>query len=323
MAKGTRIPKPKQQQPLPGSLGEALEEAGFQDLGRRIIVGQGVEKSTAPPAWVGEVVNYFEETIPSAPDGGWEHLNIGAYEVACQALIALGHATEVVGGAKPVAKPTLPRILPRLDDIATATVWLSSQSGLLSYRQFAGIRTGPTAAGLLRPNVRAAHGSGPAYLAAIAAPVFQSLGLVIGGRWTERAEKILWRDYPEEWGIDFSEDPRFIAACDAAVKNVPSDIRQEIREQANIPEKDIVEWLATAERYAPTPKTREDALRSLRIWRRMWIDGVFAKRWRLDGGWLSLEESQRALHFRFDPVALHMRHAFASRSLQEFPFLYE
>ncbi|MCV9960339.1 hypothetical protein OIU34_00365 [Pararhizobium sp. BT-229] len=300
-----------------------LDEIGFEPLGHRIVVGKGVVARPVPlPDWVGPVIEYLAQNLPSAQDGGWDHFHIGAYEVACEALVALGQAVEVGGGAKPVAHPKLPAILPRWDDIATAVVWLSSQSGVLSYRHFAGTRGAPNPAGvLLRPNIRAAHGSGPAYLEPWAFPVFQSLGLILDGRWTEQAETILWRDYPEEWNIDFTENRRFVEACEAAVANVPKDIAVETRRLATILEQDIEEWLEIAKRHAPTPKTRDDALRSLGFWSCFGVDRLFAKRWRLDGGWLSVEESKRTLYFQFDPVALDVRKKFARRYMPEFPFL--
>ncbi|MDQ0321135.1 pellino protein [Pararhizobium capsulatum DSM 1112] len=323
MAKRTQSSRRKTGgKPMPGSLGEALDEIGFEPLFHRIVVGKGVVAKPIPlPDWVGPVAESLAQSLPNAPDGGWSHLSIGAFEVACQALIALGHAVEVTGGAKPVAQPKLPANLPRWDDIATAVVWLSSKSSVLGYRHFAGTRGGRNPVGLPGPNILAAHGSGPAYLEPRAFQVFQTLGLILDGRWTEQAETILWRVYPEQWRIDYTEDPRFVEACKAAVADVPKDIAAEIRKLASIPEQDIVEWLEVAERHAPTPKTRDDALRSLRSLSCMDIDRLFGKRWRLDGGWLSLEESKRTLYFQFDPVALDMRMKFASRYLPEFPFL--
>lgn len=307
---------------MPGSLGAGLDEIGFEPLGQRIVVGKGVvAKPTPLPDWVGPVVEFLAQSLPNAPDGGWSHLSISAYEVACEALIALGHAVEVLGGAKPVAQPKLPAILPRWDDVATAVVWLSAQSGDLGYRHFPGARSGSNPTGLLRPNIRAAFGSGPAYLEPWAFPVFQSLGLILGGRWTAQAETILWRDYPDEWGIDFTENRRVVEACEAAVANVPKDIAAEIRRMATFSEQDIKEWLEIPRPHASIPKTRDDALRSLRFWSCFGVDRVFSKRWRLGEGWLSVEESKRTLYFHFDPVALHMRREFARRYMPEFPFL--
>lgn len=307
---------------MPGSLGATHGEVAFGPLGHRIVVGKGfVAKPVPVPDWVGPVVEFLEQCLPNAPNGGWSHLSIGAYEVACEALVALGQAVEITGGAKPVAQPKLPAILPLWDDIATAVVWLSSQSGVLSYRHFAGTRGGPNPAGLLRSNVRAANGSGPAYLEPWAFPVFQCLGLILDGRWTEQAETILWRDYPDEWGTDFTESRRFVEACEAAVANVPKDIAVEIRRMATFSEQDIEEWLEIARRHSPTPKKRDDALRSLRFWSCFGVDRVFAKRWRLDEGWLSVEESKRTLSFQFDLVALHMRQKFARRYMPELQFL--
>ncbi|MDQ0318601.1 pellino protein [Pararhizobium capsulatum DSM 1112] len=323
MAKRTRSASRKTSQPaMPGSLGEALDEIGFEPLGHRIVVGKGVvARPDQHRDWVGPVIEYLAQTLPSAQDGGWDHYCISAYEVACEALVALGRAVEVEGGAKPVAQPELPAILPRWDDIATAVVGVSSQSGDLSYRYFAGRRGARKPACLLGSNIRPAHGSGPAYLEPRAFPVFQSLGLIFEGRWTEQAETILWRDSPEEWGIDFTENGRFIDACKAAVASVPEEMVMEIRRLATISEEAIEEWLELFGRRAPAPKTREDALRSLRFWSCIGVDRLFAERWRLDGGWLSVEESKRTLYLQYDQVAIEMRKEFVSLSLPEFQFL--
>ena len=304
-----------------GSLGEGLDEIGFKPLGHRIIVGRHVVVRPLPrPKWVFPVIEYLAQALPPAEGGGWEHLFLSAYQTACEALICLGHAVERWGGASPVAQPKLPDVLPRWDDLATAVVSLSSQAGLLGYRHFAGAR-GVDPGGLARPNIRAACGCGPAYLEPGAFRVFESLGLILGGRWTEQAVTILWRDNPDEWEIDFTKDGRFIQACKVAVATLPKDIDAEMRNSATIPQEDIEEWLKHAERGAPTPKTRGDALRSLRLHSCMEIDRLFARRWRFHEGWLSLKESERTLYIPYDPVALSMRREFAKRYLPEFAFL--
>ncbi len=122
----------KAQTALPGSLGEALDEIGFQPLGRRIMVGKQTARHPRTSIdWAVPVIEFFRFTLPRAPNGNWEHLFIAAHEVACQALAMLGQATVIDGGAKPVSDPALPAILPRWDDVATAVVWAAGQSGLL------------------------------------------------------------------------------------------------------------------------------------------------------------------------------------------------
>lgn len=236
----------------PGSLGEVLDNAGFTPLGRRISVGgpkRGDEKrrsTTVPqletsegrlerpsaPTWTASVVEFLADNLPGDPSVAWDHLFITAYEVGCEALAALGQATTIIGGATPIAEPEIPEVLPRWDDVATAVVWVAGQSNLLGYRHFAGSRGQPNPRGRFRPNIRASHGCGPAYLAPEAFDAFRSLGLVIDGRWTEAAETILWRDDPPEWDIDFTGDERFIRACSSAVESIPADRRRDRDDRA-------------------------------------------------------------------------------------------
>lgn len=309
---------------MPGSLGEMLDQIGFQPLGRRIVVHRyEVPRVPHPSHWVGPVIEFLKLALPSARSGGWEHLDISAYEAACDGLVALGSAGDVDGGASPVSEPKLPVVFPRWDDIATVVVSLAGQAGLLEYRAFVSARDQTKATVVLRPNIRAANGSGPAYLASEAFPAFLSLGMVLDGRWTDIAETILWRDFPDAWGIDFTEDHRFIAACNEALTSVPDDVAADIKRLATVSDEDINEWIELAERHAPTPKTREDALKSLYFWARFGLDRLFHKRWRLSDGWLSVDESKRALIIQHDPVAIHMRGEFMSRYMPESPFLAE
>ncbi|MGO8005020.1 hypothetical protein [Rhizobium ruizarguesonis] len=308
--------------PSTGSLGEMLDEAGFQALGRRIKIGEsGPRNDPPPPKWVGPIVEFLWAALPSPAPHRWDHLHITAFEVACDALVALGQAVHVVGGVEPAISPALPAILPRWDDVAVIVLCVAAQSNLLGYRHFAGARDRPNPAGLLRPNIRAAHGSGPAYLAQEAFLVFESLGLVLGGRWTEAAETILWRDSPDEWGIDFTQDRRFTLARDIALATVPDGIAQKIKATATISEESIQEWLDQVNPRAPTTKTRQDALKSLQFWSLRSLDGLFYRRWRLNDGWLEGDEARRALAIEYDPLSLNMRREFAARYLPDVPFL--
>lgn len=134
----------------PGSLGEVLDNAGFTPLGRRIVVGGpklGDEKrrsTTVPqleasggrlerqsaPTWTAPVIVFLADNLPGDPSVAWDHLFITAYEVGCEALAALGQATQILGGAIPLADPEIPDFLPRWDDVATAVVWVAAQSNL-------------------------------------------------------------------------------------------------------------------------------------------------------------------------------------------------
>jgi hypothetical protein len=312
----------KRKDPARGTLGEALDEVGFKPLGRRIKVEKvRVVNSLSGPKWFAPVVTFLTDVLPGTR-GDWQHLHIGAYEAACELLVRLGYAVETVDGAKSVSEvKKMPEILPRWDDIATTVVCVASQSGLLEYHHFSNSRGGARPRDLSRANIRAAHGSGPAHLASHAIPVFQALGMIRDECWTGAAETILWRDLPEQWPIDFTRDDRFLHARDVAIATLPRHIADEINKVTTIQERDIVEWLELAKRHAKTPKTRQDALRSLRFWCVFGLDGIFHRRWRLDDGWLDAREEARAIYIAHDPLALNMRAAFAALYLPELPFL--
>lgn len=309
--------------PAPGSLGEALDEVGFQPLGRRIKVGSPrKEANPAVPRWMPFVVEFVSNALPRNQAGNWEHLHIGAYEIACELLVKLGCAIDNGTGAIPIAEPQLPEVIPRWDDVATLVIWVAAQSGYIGFRHFPGARSRPISVGLAPANIRAAHGCGPAFLADEAFPAFQSLGLILGGSWTEAAEAVLWRDNPSEWGLNFTSDRRFLRARDLTVATVPEDIAEKIKQHAEIREEQIVEWLELAHRTPSISRNRHDALKSLRFWSGHILDGIFETHWRLADGWLSSAETQRGLRMRFDPLAINMRMVFAERYLPQHPHLW-
>ncbi|WP_027684139.1 hypothetical protein [Rhizobium leguminosarum] len=304
-AKGEKV-----QTPLPGSLGEALDEIGFQPLGRRIIVGKQTEQTERHPRtstdWALPAIEFFRFTLPRAPNGDCEHLSIAAHEVACQAIARLGQADIIDGGAQSASDLALPAKLPRWDDIATAVVWAASQSGLLRYRRRCRTGLGKRSSGLPRANIRAAYGCPPAYLGAEAFPVFQSLGLISDRCWTAVAETIVWRDSPYEAGMNFTTDKRFIEALYAAISCMPEDIAAKIKDIAEMPASEAAGLVDFAKRYAHRDATRHEALVFLQDRSRRLLSDLFAKRWRLGDGWLSAEESRRALFLELDPLSIQM-----------------
>ncbi len=72
-----------------------------------------------PPVWTGPVIRFIEDNLPVLdPDGmEWDHMFTTAYQFGCDALIALGQAEVTGRGARPLARPRLPDIPPRWDDI--------------------------------------------------------------------------------------------------------------------------------------------------------------------------------------------------------------
>lgn len=309
---------------LPGSMGEPLDEVDFHPIGRRIAVGQKriLKNPLVSTDWVGPAIEFFLSILPRTPTGNWEHLHIAAYQLACQALEALGHAIVVDGGAIPVSMPILPAVLPRWDDIATAVVWAASQSRLLRYRKLweTGSAKGPT--GRRRPNIRPGYGCPPAFLAGKAFSAFQALGLILDCRWTPAAETILWRDSPYEAGMNFAKDHRFIEALDAALTSLSEDVAAKIKDIATMPTIEAAELGEFAERYASRHTTKDEALSFLQECSRRLLSELFAKRWRLRDGWLSADECKRTLFLQLDPLAIAMRGEFAARYLPEFPFLH-
>jgi hypothetical protein len=65
------------------------------------------------------------------------------------------------------------------------------------------------------------------------------LGLLTEGRWTEIAETVFWRDWPEEWEMDFNSDPRFSDAVEQALATIPADIRAEMDKLVTITNTDV------------------------------------------------------------------------------------
>ncbi|MGO6808804.1 hypothetical protein ACCS61_14760 [Rhizobium ruizarguesonis] len=323
MAKRPKPSKPAgAKKPVPGSLGEAIDDAGFQPLGRRIVVGRAVEQAKPQPKWVEPVIDFLSSAMPQDPGGNWEHYCISSLELGCEVLVRLGRATDILGyGAKPVEEPLSSEVSLRWDDVATVMISVAAQMSLLGFRPFPGTRNSPTS--LLKPNIRAAHGCGPAYLEPVAFDVFRTLGLILDGSWAEAAETVLWRECPEKWSIDITRDKRFLRAADLAVTTVPPDIAAEIGRVTTITEEDIDNWLGIPERHRNGPKSRKDAVKALEFWARSDLDDTFVRRWRLSHGWLPPEEAARGLWIKLDPLAANMSSAFAALYLPHLPFLVE
>jgi pellino protein len=198
---------------------------------------------------------------------------------------------------------------------------VAAQMSLLAFRTFSGRCNGP--ADLFKPNIRATNGCGPDYLDPNAFAVFRSLGLIIDGSWTEAAETVLWRKYPEVFPIDFTLDGRFLSALELAVATVPADVATAIEDAVTISERDIDDWLGSPKRHRNGPKTRKDAVKVLQYGAQRELYDIFVRRWRLSDGWLLAEEAKRGLSIQLDPLATHMCVAFASMFLPHLPFLFD
>lgn len=214
---------------------------------------------TDPATWILPVIRFIEANLPALDPGGmeWDHMFTSAYQFGCEALIALGQAEETGRGARPLAHPRLPDILPRWDDICVTMLSLASQCGLLSFRLPDGRESPEVAAWWGRrvgavlppPNITAAHGLGPAWAAPQALSVLHALGLVGSGQWAAAAEPVLWREEPPEWRLDIAADPRFRQALDRAVNKMPEDIRRRLDRMVTITDEDVTEGLIRREAH--------------------------------------------------------------------------
>ena len=285
-----------------------------------------------PATWIPRVIHLIEANLPVLDPRGeeWDHMCTTPYQFGCDALIALGQAEETGSGARPLAHPRLPDILPRWDDICVTVLSLAHQRGLLSYRLPDGHESPEAAAWWGRragetmppPNIMTSHGLGPAWATPEVLPVLCALGLVGSGQWTAAAEPVLWREEPPEWGLDITADHRFRQALDRAVNKMPDDIRRKLDRMVTITEADVTEGLIRREahqeglraehganRVVCLPLTRHSVHQGLIFLRIHDLDWQFFSNWRLSNGWLSPPERQRAMEIWHDSLAIHMRRA--------------
>lgn len=295
-----------------------------------------------PATWMPPVIRFIEASLPVLDPRGeeWDHMFTTAYQCGCEALIALGQAEETGRGARPLAHPRLPDILPRWDDICVTVLSLAHQRGLLSYRLPDGCESPETAAWWGRrkgavmppPNIMTSHGLGPAWAAPEVLPVLCALGLVGDNCWTPAAEPVLWREDPPEWHLDITADHRFRQALDRAIDEMPDDIRRKLDRLVTITEADVTEGLIRREahqeglraehganRVICLPLTRDSVRQGLVFLRIHELDWLFFSNWRLADGWLSLPERQRAMEIWHDSLAIRMRRAVVSRLYPDRP----
>lgn len=285
-----------------------------------------------PATWIPPVIRFIAANLPVVDRKGeeWDHMFTSAYQFGCDALIALGQAEETGRGARPLAHPQLPEILPRWDDICVTVLSLAHQCGLLSYRLPDG-RESPEAAAwwgrhedeiMPPPNIIAAHGLGPAWAAPEVLSVLCVLGLVESGQWAAAAEPVLWREEPPEWRLDITADPCFRSALERAITEMPEDIRRELDRLVNITEADVTEGLIRraahqeglrtehgANQVIGLPLTRDSVKQGLVFLRIRELDWLFFLSWRLSDSWLSPPARKRAMEIFHDSLAIRMRRA--------------
>ncbi|HAT86162.1 MAG TPA: hypothetical protein DCS30_09605 [Rhizobiales bacterium] len=284
--------------------------------------------------WVPAVTDFLAINLPRDEfTGGWEHMFTTAYQIGCEALIALGYAEENDRGAVPIADPMLLHSLPRWDDICLAVLWLAEQRYKLSYRcaddlkhcsntdegnfsivRSDGIRQLPT------PNIMANGKVGPAYADTDVLIVLTELGLIIDGRWTDQSETVFWREQPSIWGWDITADRRFEDALRKAVDTLPADISKQIDRLVVISDGDIAASIAQHKAASETHFgehdsnvdggrriTPKEAEQGTILQRNDELDWIFFRRWRLSDGWLTINQAELALEIFHDPLAIQMR----------------
>ncbi len=284
--------------------------------------------------WVSAVADFLAINLPRDEfTGGWEHMFTTAYQIGCEALIALGHAEEHDRGVVPLVDPMPPHSLPRWDDICLAVLWLAEQRYKLSYHHVDDLKHRSNAdegnfsivrsdgiRQLLTPNIVVNGKVGPAYADIDVLTVLTELGLITDGRWTDQSETVLWRKQPSIWGWDITTDPRFEDALKRAVDTLPADIRKQIDRLVVIGDRDIAASIALhnsasevcfGEHDSNTDGGRlitpKEAEQSVILQRNDELDWIFFRRWRLSDGWLTINQAELALEIFHDPLAIQMR----------------
>ncbi|RWX13631.1 DUF2442 domain-containing protein [Rhizobium hidalgonense] len=168
---------------MEGEFGNRAIMTGFSGSpGERL-----VKTEEPPPAlWLGPVIEFLSDNLPGSRKSGWDHGFITAYQIACEALVALGQADETAHGAIPRDNPALPEILPPWDDLATAVIFLAAQNGLIT---FISDIEGQSQLGAGTDNL---HQTNRSRWAASSNPqvtrVLRSLRLLDGNEWTAASE---------------------------------------------------------------------------------------------------------------------------------------
>ncbi len=236
----------------------------------------------APSDWLDPLIQFLTQNIPGSKATGWEHQFLTAYQIGCEALVALGQANETSVGAMPRTKPTLPVVLPRWDDLSVAAIFLAAQNRSVIF-------------------LSAELGFRAASISPEVALLLKCLGLINGNQWTPAAETILWRDNPIEWRTDFTHDDRFLRAVEDACETMPVEIRASIERLAHVTADDVALHQHGLNGRTETIEQVRD--RILWIRRHEWTE-LFYKHWRLEGGWLSDDQAESALEIFNDALAI-------------------
>jgi hypothetical protein len=279
--------------------------------------------------WTDSVVTFLLASLPGDSRQGWDHRYITAYQIGCEALAALGYAKETDWGAVALPAPVTPPSMPRWDDVSTTLLKLAYQNGTIRYGQDDDGDWQPlfSDGGDLSETVTSPKGLADVSMTVEVVDVLRRVGIVRGNEWTQAAETSLWRAAPGNWTGDFSAEDRFVAAAVAAVDEMPDDIRSEFHRLLTVNADDVAEWRRISAEHSGDLKRQfgsrailmrpersdEEVRRTLHRLRVSDFDWLFYERWRLEDGWLSVDEAGRALAVFNDPLAMKMREAVVSR----------
>jgi len=176
------------------------------------------------------VAAYLIAHTPGA-SGELDHSYISGWQMSCEALEALGYATETARGALLHPTPMLPAVQPRWDDTCCVVLSVADQSGRLKLRHHRSEPTDETGPGTADPETAA---------------LLVLLGLTSDGEWADPATPILWRTAPEE--VRPPGEEAFSAEVGRAATDIPASIWDQIHaiyaEHANQTVRDyLVDWV--------------------------------------------------------------------------------
>lgn len=156
------------------------------------------------------VAEYLVANTPGA-SGELDHRHVSAWQMSCEALEALGYATETAPGAHLRPTPALPAVLPRWDDAACVVLSVAEQTGRIRLRH---------------PRSDPNDETGPSTADSETAALLALLGLTSEGEWADAATPVLWRTAPEE--VRPATEEEFSAQVDRAITDIPDAIRGRI-----------------------------------------------------------------------------------------------
>ncbi len=154
------------------------------------------------------VAAYLLEVFPGSGRER-QHSYTSAWQMASEALDALGYAEETAWGFVLHETPVKPAVLPRWDDVSVVVLLAAEQSGRIRL-------AGYHAQDML---------TGPGVADPVTVDVLGALGLIRDGRWTDVAVEVLWRVAPDETGLDFRSDDRLARVQQ---DKVPEDVQPDL-----------------------------------------------------------------------------------------------